>query len=163
MKIRLKILSAALCLTAGLAGPAAADMVTGAAAALQGDTILVGAPGHADVTVRLWGVTGPAMDDPSGDGWFARATLDDLIAQGGRNVTCQIVSRGRPGQAAGLCSVGATDLGQAMIASGWAATNRAETRLSQPGVAFYADRAQKYDAAEAEARRARRGRWARMP
>ncbi len=163
MRTRLKTLFPALCLVAGLAGPAAADMVAGAAIALRGDAILVGAPGHPDVTVRLWGVTGPAMDDPSGDGWFARAALDDLIARGGRNVNCSIVARGGPGQAAGLCSVGATDLGQAMIASGWAAANRAETHISRPGVALFADRAQKYDAAEAEARRARRGRWARMP
>lgn len=146
---------------------AASDIVTGRATALDGMTIVLSTPGQVDTQVRLWGVEAPALGDSNGDGWFARAVLDDILARGGHMATCNIVDRLGSGRVRAVCTLNAPggtpgrDVGLAMIEAGWALFIRdfrqeAEIRLRTGS-------AQQYEQAEQAARRARRGRWARMP
>lgn len=150
-----------------MASPApASDILAGRATALDGMTVMLSTPGQVDRRVRLWGVIAPALNEPGGDGWFARAVLEDILVEGGHGVTCSIVIHGGP-PPTGTCRLNAPgqppgrDLGLAMISAGWALHVRYPSQeLAVPG---YADLAQRYRAAEEAAREARRGRWARLP
>ena len=146
-----------------LAAPASAQSFRGEATAIDGRTILLSAMGHQDVTARILGIEAPDLDAAGGDGWFARAALDDILAAGGRTLTCQQYGE-EQGQALVHCMLdagGQRDLGLAMVASGWAVPRRLYLRASAgriPG-----DLVGSYDRAERAARRARKGRWAHMP
>lgn len=144
------------------AGPAAAiEFVTGTAAAISGDTIRVGSPGHPIVTLRLWGIEAPAMSDPDDIGLYARTALDDLLYRHGQTVTCTVDSFDRT---AAVCRAGDTDLGKAMLLTGWAIADRSVILADVPGGdSERSARAEAYREAEARARRERKGRWAKMP
>ena len=162
MKRFLKVALVAATLTAGVPCAAnAIEFVVGSAAAVSGDTIMIGSPGQRPVTLRLWGIEAPAMSEPRDVGLFARAALDDLLRRHGPAVKCTLDSFERT---TAVCHAGETDLGAAMLLSGWAVTDRTVTLADVPGVdSERAGRVETYHEAEAGARRERRGRWARMP
>lgn len=119
-----------------LAGPAAAESITGLPIILDGDSLRY--PG---TEVRLEGLDAPEWDQtcqragqPYQCGQEARAALRALIA--GRPVTCDGVpqadgtERDRYGRLLGRCRAGETDLNAAMVEQGWAvAFRRYTTRL----------------------------------
>lgn len=127
------------------------EIVSGAAIALDGDTVRVG-----DKTMDLWGVEAPNLDNR--DGWFARAALDDLIGEDGR-LSCTVkVKTSRRIHA--VCSnnrVG--DVGRAMLQGGWAIFARSDKRDEKVDGAL----AGVYARAEARARQSRSGLWAGPP
>lgn len=145
------------------AEPTWAQSFRGQATALDGATIMLSAMGHRDVSARILGIDVPPLDAANGDGWFARAALDGILAAGGGIVTCQQYGEvdGVPLVLCALDSGSERDVGLAMVASGWAIPQRRYLRAN-------ADRIRggimdSYDGAEKAARRAGRGRWARMP
>ena len=146
-----------------LAAPASAQSYRGAALAIDGDTILLQAMGHRDITARILGIEAPGLDAAGGDGWFARAALDEVLATGGGTVTCQQYGddQGQPLVHCMLDGGGQRDVGLAMVASGWAVPLRLYLRANAGRIG--GDLAASYDKAERAARRARKGRWARMP
>jgi endonuclease YncB( thermonuclease family) len=146
-----------------LAAPASAQSYRGEAIAIDGRTILISAMGHGDTTVRILGIDAPALDAADGDGWFTRAAMDDIIAGGGGTLTCQQYGTDQ-GYALVHCMLDhgkQRDVGLAMVASGWAVPLRAWLRANAGRIV--GDIAASYDRAERAARRARKGRWARMP
>ncbi len=158
--VRLALLSALLCAGVPLSA-AAIEFVTGTAAAISGDTIQVGSPGHPITTLRLWGIEAPRMSDPDDIGLYARSALDDLLYRHGQNVTCTVDSFDRN---AAVCRAGDTDLGAAMLRTGWAIADRGVLLADVPGGdSERTQRAESYRQAEAQARRERKGRWANMP
>ncbi|UCH74310.1 MAG: hypothetical protein JSU82_00130 [Rhodospirillales bacterium] len=146
-----------------LAAPAAAQSFRGEATALDGATILLSAMGHSDITARILGIDVPAMDAATGDGWFARAALDDILAAGGRTLTCQQYGEadGQPLVHCVLDGGGQRDVGLAMVAAGWAVPQRRYLRANAARIR--GGLATSYEQAERAARRAGKGRWARMP
>ncbi len=147
-----------------LAAPAAAQSYRGEAMALDGGTVLISAMGHRDVTARILGIDAPPLDAAGGDGWFARAALDEILVAGGRVVTCQQYGLDDQGQPLVHCLLDGgrqRDLGLAMVASGWAVPLRLYLRANAERIR--SGLAESYDQAERAARRARKGRWARMP
>lgn len=146
-----------------LAAPASAQSFRGEAIALAGDTIMISAIGHRDITAQILGIDAPSLDAVGGDGWFARAALDDILAAGGRIVTCQQYGDvdGTPLVHCLLDEGSQRDLGLAVVAAGWAVPMRRFLRANADRIR--SGLAESYDKAERAARRARRGRWARMP
>ena len=146
-----------------LAAPASAQSFRGEATAIDGRTILLSAMGHQDVTARILGIEAPGLDAAGGDGWFARAALDEVLATGGGTVTCQQYGddEGQPLVHCMLDGGGQRDVGLAMVASGWAVPLRLYLRANAGRIG--GDLAAAYDKAERAARRARKGRWARIP
>jgi endonuclease YncB( thermonuclease family) len=145
------------------AAPASAQSYRGEAIALEGDSILVSAMGHSDIVLRILGIDAPGLDAADGDGWFARAALDDILGGGGGVVTCQQFGEAQ-GQPLAYCTLDSgrqRDLGLAMVASGWAVPLRRYLRENANQIR--SDLATSYEQAERAARRARKGRWARMP
>lgn len=142
--------------------PASAiEFVNGAAAALTGDSITVGGVGHPDTTLRLWAIQAPEMTDDRDYGLYARAFLDDLLRQNGGQVQCVTDSFDR---SSAVCHAGAVDLGEAMLRTGWAVADRVVMLADVPGGdSERSRRAKVYLEAESQARRARKGRWAKMP
>jgi len=139
-----RALAAAMMLASAVA---AAAEVRGKARVVDGETLEV-----AGRRLRLAGIEAPALDQichraghEYGCGKVARAVLWDLI--GGREVSCQPVADGGHADTAGaaICKAGDTDLGEGMVAAGWARAERAA--------------ADAYGALEDEARAARRGLW----
>lgn len=146
--------------------------LSGGAVALDGDTLLLG-----DDRVRLFGIDAPEMSDP--DGWYARAALDDLLADTRGFVECTVVDTDRYDRPVAVCHVdGDFDLASAMVRAGWAAPWRVYSyggRFPRCGgdleamAEGIAGRAREgclgriYDNAERFARAARLGRWARLP
>ena len=136
-----------MALAIGLAAAAPAQ-VTGPARVVDGDTFSVGAE-----RVRLWGVDAPegrqVCQNAQGQGYacgdVARDQLVGLI--GGREVRCEVRDRDPYGRAVSRCLAGSTDLGEAMVRTGWAVDYVQFSRGA-------------YASAEVEARRARRGLWA---
>ena len=164
MKFRLKhaLVTVLLAGIAGLAGPAKAiEFVNGPAVAITGDSIMVGAVGHPNRTVRLWGIEAPAMSDDRDYGLYARAVLDDFLREHGPVVQCVTDSFDR---SSAVCHAGSVDLGEAMLKTGWAVANRRVTLADVPGGdSQRTKRAQVYDEAESQARAGRKGRWENMP
>jgi len=135
--------------------------MNGQAVAVSGDSIAIGAMGHAPETIRLWGIEAPDMGDDRDFGLYARAALDDLLREYGAEVKCVIDSIDR---SAAVCHAGAVDLGEAMLKTGWAVADRRVTLADVPGGdSERSKRAETYHEAEAQARAARKGRWAKMP
>jgi endonuclease YncB( thermonuclease family) len=123
------------------AGKALTDMVS----VIDGDSVMVG-----ETEVRLHGVDAPEAHERcfvSGRrvpcGAMATAELERLA--GGRIVECEQVDTDRYGRVVAVCRLNGTDIGEAMVRSGWAT---AFIRYSKA-----------YVPAEAEARAARRGLW----
>ncbi len=152
----------AVLLAAGAPSSAAAiEFVTGTAAAISGDTLQIGSPGHPIRTVRLWGIEAPQMSEPDNIGLYARTALDDLLYRHGQKVTCTVDSFDRN---AAVCRAGDTDLGAAMLRTGWAIADRGVLLADVPGGdSERTRRAEEYRQAEAQARGQRKGRWAGMP
>ena len=145
------------------------DSLSGAAWALDGDTIGLLGPeeGARPVTVRLWGIDAPEMDSANGAGWQARAALDAVLTPsplssviGRMLVSCQVVATDRYKRPVAICALAAsdTDLGLAVIRAGWAIEYRTFTRTPETANLPW----RKYAEAEAEARAARRGLWAAL-
>lgn len=139
----------------------AIEFVTGTAAALSGDTIQVGSPGHRTVTLKLWGVEAPGRSNSNDNALYARTALDDLLYKLGQRVTCTVDSFDR---ASAVCRAGDTDLGAAMLRTGWVTADRTVLLADVPGGdSERTQRAETYRQAESQARRERKGRWAGMP
>lgn len=141
--IRLSIL-VLLGLTAWWA--ATKDDIVGRAHVHDGDTITV-----AGERIRIFGIDAPELSQTCLDreratyacGRLAQRELERLTR---RVVSCDAVETDRHGREVAICYVGETDLGAAMVRSGWA---RAYLRYSL-----------RYASAESAARDDRRGLWA---
>lgn len=158
--VRLALLAMLLTVGAPLSA-GAIEFVNGTAAAISGDTIKIGSPGHPQVTLRIWGIEAPRMEHPDEIGLYARTALDDLLYRLGPNVKCVVDSFDRT---AAVCRAGNTDLGTAMLLTGWAVADRSVLLADVPGGdSERTKRAEAYHKAEASARSARKGRWAGMP
>lgn len=139
----------------------AIEFLNGQAVAVTGDSVAVGAVGHPSVTVRLWGIEAPPMSDDRDYGLYARASLEDLLRMHGGQVKCVLDSLDR---SSAVCHAGTTDLGEAMLRTGWAVADRTVTLADVPGGdSERSKRAESYHEAESQARAARKGRWAKMP
>jgi endonuclease YncB( thermonuclease family) len=150
------LLSASAPLSAG-----AIEFVNGTAAAITGDTIKIGSPGHPQKTLRIWGIEAPRMGHPEELGLYARTALDDLLFRHGPNVKCVVDSFDRT---TAVCRAGDTDLGTAMLLTGWAIADRTVLLADVPGGdSERSHRADAYRKAEVRARNERKGRWAGMP
>jgi endonuclease YncB( thermonuclease family) len=150
------LLSAGAPLSAG-----AIEFVNGTAAAITGDTIKIGSPGHPQKTLRIWGIEAPRMGHPEELGLYARTALDDLLFRHGPNVKCVVDSFDRT---TAVCRAGDTDLGTAMLLTGWAIADRTVLLADVPGGdSERSHRADAYRKAEVRARNERKGRWAGMP
>lgn len=135
-------LLALLVLAAGLLGQGMVREVSGQATVADGDSLTL-----AGERFRIAGIDAPEYAQTCSRagrayacGRRARQALA-MLAEG-RAVTCRGHERDRYGRLVARCEAGGRDLGLAMVESGWAIT--------------YGD----YQAAEAEARRARLGLWA---
>lgn len=125
--------------------PATAGSPSGAARAIDGDSLVVGG-----VEVRLHGIDAPEFDQScsrAGTTWACgRASADQmtkLIA--GQHVICTAVGQDQHGRTLGQCKAGNTDLNRMMVAGGYALAYR---RYSTA-----------YVSAEDSARLAKRGIW----
>ncbi len=134
--------------------------ISGAAVALDGDTILV-----AGKRVRLWGIDAPEMKDwPLGA--HARAALDRLL-RSGDGVNCAVIDRDKYKRPVAQCVTrlafffGDTrdrvDLAAAMVGSGRAVVYRRYT--AKANNAWLERLAERYDTLEARAVKARHGIW----
>lgn len=138
------------------ASPAAAQTVapgtvlTGAARALDGDTIWLDGR-----RVRLWGIDAPEMTDwPLGN--LARAWLDELLRH--RELSCTVVSTDRYKRPIAWCAYDGSQQGPAlgMLLAGHAVVYR---RYTLEAAGPLAERAARYDRAEDRAREAALGLW----
>jgi endonuclease YncB( thermonuclease family) len=102
--------------------------------------------------IRLFGIDAPDLDQVCQHGGrdyqcgrVARAALWDLVA--GRDVSCEPVAGASApdGGLAAICTAGGLSLNDNMVATGWALADPAAT--------------DRYVAAEADAKQARRGLW----
>ena len=158
--VRLALLTALLTIGPALSA-GAIEFVNGTAAAITGDTIKIGSPGHPQKTLRIWGIEAPRMEHPEELGLYARTALDDLLYRHGPNVKCVVDSFDRT---TAVCRAGDTDLGTAMLLTGWAIADRTVLLADVPGGdSERTRRAEEYRKAEARARNSRKGRWAGMP
>lgn len=126
--------------------PAAAETLQGWARVVDGDTIEI-----AGRRVRLHGIDAPERDQacerdgqPYACGTEATRALGAILA--GRIVRCTGRDHDRYGRIVAVCWAGGADVGEAMVRNGWAVAFR---RYSHD-----------YVAAEAAARREKRGLWA---
>ena len=92
-------------------------VIEGEAIAIDGDTITIRLQ-----PIRLHGIQALEHDPPCGGGWTdgGKATqfLSKLIA--GQIVTCLVQGQDRDQRPAAICSVGTTDLNEAMVLNGFA-------------------------------------------
>lgn len=120
----------------------------GAASVLDGATLQIG-----EERLMLFGIAAPALDAPSG--LKARLALDQLLA-GDSRVRCVVSARDRFQRRLAVCRLGDIDLGEALLLAGVATVDRYATRAREADPQL----AQRYDQAEAEARRMGAGLWA---
>lgn len=157
---------ALLFLTFALAAPASAneeyapgDVIKGSAVALDGHTLRLFPENTDPIDVRLWGMYAPELDAADGSGWAARAAMDKIVRDAAPLIVCQVQDTDRHGRPVAICrgSLG-KDMGQALITAGWAIEYRTFTRTNDP------DRKPPiaYIVSEAQAMKARRGRWKRI-
>lgn len=128
------------------------DMISGAAVAPDGDTVLIG-----NKYLDLWGIEAPNLDNS--DGWYSRAALDRFIGEGS-NLVCIVKVNRKRGRDLAICSnskVG--DVGRAMLQNGWAVVNRTDKKSQDVDSAL----AGVYQRTENRAREARVGLWAANP
>jgi endonuclease YncB( thermonuclease family) len=139
---RLLLLAA---LAAASAAPARADII-GPATVIDGDTISV-----AGREVRIFGIDAPEQGQtctyPDGESWpcggEASAMMFHLVVN--QTIYCEQRGVDAHGRAAAICDAGGSDLGRAMVDRGLALAWRPHGEI--------------YFAAEAEAKKARRGMW----
>jgi endonuclease YncB( thermonuclease family) len=130
-----------------LASAASAQMITGTAAVIDGDTIEV----HGE-RIRLYGVDAvegrQSSRLPDGKTWLCGADAAMALADRiGRNpVTCNQRDIDRYGRIVAVCWQGNMDLGEWLVVQGWAMA--------------YRQYSTSYVSAESAARTARRGLWA---
>lgn len=122
------------------------DAVWGLARAQDGDSLLVGA-----TKVRLFGIDAPELDQGcqrNGQSWNCGTAAQQQLARlaSGKMVMCGVVDTDRYGRRVARCSVGATDINRAMVATGFAVA--------------YRHYSTDYVDAEASAKAARLGLWA---
>jgi endonuclease YncB( thermonuclease family) len=97
------------------------QVVSGPGVAMSGDLLTVGG-----ASVRLQGIAAPVAGETCQTRYGAlydcyRKSTDVLQALiGTSEVSCEITATDRTGQKIGLCKIGNTDLGAAMVARGWA-------------------------------------------
>ena len=101
--------------------------------------------------IRLFGIDAPERDQPGGH----EATQELRRIVGRTTPRCEQVDVDRYGRTVALCAVAGVDLSLAMLRAGWAVAWCYYLRRQRPGLlpAFLR--------AEAEAKAARRGLWAR--
>ncbi len=126
--------------------PPGPTKLEGTAQAIDGDEIRVG-----DSRVQLYGVAAPDMSAPMGP--EARVALDGLIS--GARVSCKVFDKTSEGDAVAQCEVGGKDPALELVARGLAAVYRSGNFNDSEQQAF----AEKYDAAEAQARQQKIGLW----
>jgi endonuclease YncB( thermonuclease family) len=133
--------------TAPLAPPPPQEF-EGRAVALDGMTLQLG-----EERLILFGIAVPGMAAPGGI--KARLALDDLLAGDGR-LHCVVAARDLQLHKFAVCRLGDIDLGEALLLAGVGTVDRYMTRAkdAEPQLA------DRYDQAEAEARRAGNGLWA---
>lgn len=141
------------CVNKGAEAPKARqDMISGAAVATDGDTVLID-----NRYLDLWGIEAPNLDNS--DGWFSRAALDSFIGEGGELV-CIIKVKRKKRLNLAICSnnkVG--DVGRAMLQNGWAIVNRTDKKSQDVDTAL----AGVYHRTEIRARESRVGLWVKYP
>lgn len=116
--------------------PAAGQVTAGPqqVAVVDGGTLRL-----ADTVVRLQGVTAPSRGrlcpDGLGGGYdcgaAASAALASLVHD--RRVDCRLDGHDRSGLPQGMCEAAGTDLGQALVATGWARADAAGLREAEAG------------------------------
>ena len=146
MAIRAQVLAVTMLLLA--TAISAAAEIRGKARVVDGGTVEI-----AGRRLRLAGIGAPALDQVchrAGHaydcGKVARAVLWDLI--GGREVACQPVAdggRATPENIVAICTAGEVNLGEGMVAAGWAQADPTA--------------AETYGTLEDDAKAARRGLW----
>jgi endonuclease YncB( thermonuclease family) len=122
----------------------------GSARAIAGDLLAIG-----DYQLRLYGIAAPALS--AGDGPASRVALDSLLA--GQRVKCAVFGKTPLGDALGQCSAAGADLAEALLSQGLAAVYREGNANDESQRAL----AEKYDAAESQARQKGLGIWAAAP
>jgi len=121
------------------------DDITGRAIVNDGDTITVDGS-----RIRIFGIDAPELGQTCRDrnqatyacGRLAQRHMARLTRS---TVTCDVVETDRYGRAVAICRSGGTDLGEAMVAAGWARA--------------YLSYSLRYAPAESKARAAGRGLW----
>lgn len=126
--------------------PSKSDLIVGSAIVIDGDTIDV-----KGMRIRLHGIDAPESGqkcEKDGQryrcGKYATQFLDNLVR--GNSVSCTPRDRDRYGRIVATCSVDDADVGETMVANGWALAYRRYERAYIP----YEEQAQK----------AKRGIWA---
>ena len=154
-------------LLVGLAAPAAAQykgrVIGGAAAAFDGDTLLVKPESAQSVRVRLWGIDTSEM---KGAPWGrqARGALGDFL-DWSKRVQCCVVDHDKHKRPVARCvttgpgAAGGKDLAVWLLERGWAVADRSVTQA--PGADPWL--AELYEKAERTARDGRNGLWADKP
>lgn len=111
--------------------------------------------------IRIWGIQTPELRDAakteSVAGMRARAELEDLLDQSGHKVKCRVTRFDEICRVVAQCALDDAkggDVGAALIAAGMAYGFHLEETLPWESRA-----SQRYAAAEAEARKQRRGLW----
>ena len=100
-------------------------LLQGEARAIDGDTLQVG-----EIRLRLHGVDAPELrqicEDSAGDAWACgrRAASELAAAVAGGEVHCISRERDRYQRLVATCWAGGRDLGQALVAHGWAVAYR---------------------------------------
>jgi endonuclease YncB( thermonuclease family) len=123
-----------------------AETLSGSAYVIDGDTLKIG-----EVHIRLMGIDAPETEQTCRDaqgasyrcGLLAASVLEEEIA--GQPVTCFPMATDIHGRTVATCSVNGHDLGDAMVRRGFAIA--------------YLRYSSKYEDAEIEARRDKRGIW----
>ncbi|GAB2175880.1 thermonuclease family protein [Dongia sp. agr-C8] len=126
--------------------PPGPTKLEGTAQAVDGDEIRVG-----DSLVRLYGIAAPDMSARIGP--EARVALDGLI--GGERVSCKVFDKTPQGDSVAQCEIGGKDPALELVARGLAAVYRSGNFNDGEQQAL----AEKYDAAEALARKQNVGLW----
>lgn len=138
-------LGLSLLLIAGVATPAAAEVVSGPAQVIDGDTIAM--EGR---RIRLFGIDAPELQQTcnlNGENWACGEEASRQLAEiiGNQRVDCMGEESDEYGRLIALCSVGRVQLNTVMVETGWATAFR---KYSQD-----------YVAAETRARGNRAGLW----
>lgn len=132
--------------SSGSARAPGGDILSGSATVIDGDTLEI-----AGERIRLEGIDAPEADQTCGGGWFGSwkcgraATAQLRWMVGGRRVDCESAGRDKYGRVLGWCSADGRDINAEMVRTGhaWA----------------FVKYSTKYQAIEAEARRAKIGIW----
>lgn len=123
MKLGLKIILYGV-LVAGVPLPVCAQLLSGMAEAVDGDSLVVGAQ-----RVRLFGIDAPELDQgcvTNGSSWQcgeqSRQRLSELVTS--QRVDCRITGVDQYGRHLGVCSTEFLTLNEAMVELGWAVAYR---------------------------------------